>query len=83
MNKRAAPEESNRAKRRKYRDEYEIEKGQFFRSRAKFRAKYQDLTNIVITDAFIVPSNVDMESFCGTEHELTYAMEELYANYGQ
>jgi hypothetical protein len=46
----------------------------FAEARAKFRG---------IVDALIVPSNVDMESFSGTEHELAYAMEELYANDGR
>lgn len=81
MDKHAAPEESNRAKRRKYRDEYE-EKHAFMRSRAKFKAMVPDRTEMKIEEVFIVPSIVDMESFIGTEHELAYAMEELYANYG-
>lgn len=78
MDEHAAPSESNRAKRRKYRDTYEDEKRKRLGSLAEAWAKFGG-----ILDVLIVPSNVDMESFSGTEHELAYAMEQLYANDGR
>lgn len=78
MDEHAAPAESNRAKRRKYRDTYADERRKRLGTLAEARAKFRG-----IVDALIVPSNVDMESFSGTEHELAYAMEELYANDGR
>ena len=78
MDEHAAPAESNRAKRRKYRDTYEDEKRKRLGTLAEARAKFRG-----IVDALIKPSNVDMESFSGTEHELAYAMEQVYANDGR
>lgn len=78
MDEHEAPEDSNRAKRRKYRDTYHDEQKQRLGNLAERRAKFRG-----ILDALIVPSNVHMDSFSGTEHELAYAMEELYANDGR
>lgn len=78
MDEHATSEESNRAKRRKYRDTYHDENRRRLGNLAERRAKF-----LGIIDALIVPSNVHMESFSGTEQELTYAMEELYANDGR
>lgn len=57
MDEHAAPSESNRAKRRKYRDTYEDEKRKRLGSLAEAWAKFGG-----ILDVLIVPSNVDMES---------------------
>lgn len=46
----------------------------------KAKLRREDFTLLGFT---VVSDNVDMRSFCGTEAELAYAIEQLYANDGR
>lgn len=67
---------SIRTKRKEYRDRYMREEDLL--KKAKLRR--EDFTLLGFT---VVSDNVDMRSFCGTEAELAYAIEQLYANDGR
>lgn len=71
-------ESSAKTKWKEYRDKHQQRKKDFYANIAKWRENFQS-----IQDVIIVPDNVDMKSFCGTEGELRFAIERLYANDGR
>jgi hypothetical protein len=69
---------SVRTKRKEYRDRHERQQEERFKTKAKLRKEF-----VGILDVIVRPDDVDMRSFCGTEAELVYAIEQLYANDGR
>lgn len=72
-------ERSNaKKKREEYRDRYKQQQKDMLANKAEWRKNY-----VGILDVIFKPGDVDMRSFCGTEGELEYAIEQLYANDGR
>ena len=68
---------STKARWREFRDQSKRE------SKERWARMKQNKESLEIEDVIIAPESVDWNSFCGTEVELTYAVEHLYANGGR
>ena len=77
MSESAEDDSSIRRKWKEYRERYKQQR----KERLVTIAKLQE--PISILDCIVTPGDVDMSSFCGTEAELVYAIETLYANDGR
>lgn len=69
---------SARKKWAEYRDGYKQRQKEILANKAKLRETFRGIQDIIIK-----PGDVDMRSFSGTERELEYAIEQLYANDGR
>lgn len=49
----------------------------------KWKSKAIKAGEFEVKDFLVGPQGVDMKSFCGTEIELAYAIEQLYSNNGR
>jgi hypothetical protein len=78
MKRKAESELSNKERWKRYRDQHQQQRKELI-SRVR---KNRDLAGPII-DILVKPDSIDMESFSGTERELEYAVEHLYANDGR
>lgn len=69
------PTSSRRATLKEYAKKYNRKWKEQLKDRQGFREGFEGLVDVVCC-----PDNVDMRTFCGTEIELSYAIEALYAN---
>jgi hypothetical protein len=76
MDEETAPELSIKMRREKYRLEHEQRRKEMIARVKKDKTLLGPIQEIIIE-----PDNVDMNTFTGTETELTYHIESLYANY--
>jgi len=79
MGKNAECSALTRVKRKEYREQHLQEE----KDSREQKLKLVKAGDYRILDVIFKAGDVDMESFCGTELELAYAIEELYANDGR
>lgn len=77
-NEDSAPTASDKERWKMYRDRHKQHIRELVEKREEIRASIHGINYIIV-----VPSNINMKFFNGTEGELTYAVENLYANDGR
>jgi hypothetical protein len=69
---------SAKKKRDEYRNAWKKKQREMKANKMKLRETFPKILDIIIK-----PGDVDMRTFCGTEDELEYHIEQLYANDGR